>query len=319
MSKRQVGQISRRAAGSAPLQYKPRVVTRNATPAKSFSKWWRIVPLVGGTATLTYIVYYSVSVYRGLKKDIEWGRSNDVPLDVSYRYDRCADNFDSDVDTMERLMAMKRLRKEMCSKARGNVLEVSAGTGRNMAYYPLITKAVKSITMVDQSQEMVTVSRIKWAKTNAWFGNAIFRIQDAALPVQCPAPGGFDTVIQTFGICSTPEPEKLLRNLGNMTNPDGGRILLLEHGRSYYKWLDRFLDSMAPAHANRYGCWWNKDIGQIVESSGLQIVEQRRYHFGTTWWFELKPAPRPVVEKVVQQAIEASSTAPHPWWFNWWK
>jgi methyltransferase OMS1 len=95
-------------------------------------------------------------------------------------------------------------------------------------------------------------------------------------------------VIQPMGLCSTPEPVKLLQNIEASTN-ENGRILLLEHGKSHYGWLDDILDKTAPAHADEHGCWWNKDIGQIVEESGLEVVNIKRYNFGTTWWLELKP------------------------------
>ena len=102
-------------------------------------------------------------------------------------------------------------------------------------------------------------------------------------------PNGFDTIIQTMSLCSISEPARLLRHLGSITNPDTGKILLLEHGRSHYEWLNRLLDGSAPAHADKYGCWWNKDIDKILEESGLEVVKVKRYHLGTTWWVELKP------------------------------
>ena len=92
-----------------------------------------------------------------------------------------------------------------------------------------------------------------------------------------------------MGICSVADPVRLLRHLGSLVNPHHGRILLLEHGLSHYAWLNTWLDSSAANHADKYGCWWNKNIGRIVEESGLEIVKMKRYHLGTTWWIELKP------------------------------
>ncbi len=103
------------------------------------------------------------------------------------------------------------------------------------------------------------------------------------------ADGTYDTVIQTMGLCSTNDPDGLLRRLGQLVRPgdEGGQILLLEHGRSHYAWLNRILDAGAGEHARRHGCWWNRDVGAIVERSGLQVQRVKRYHFGTTWWVEL--------------------------------
>ena len=92
-----------------------------------------------------------------------------------------------------------------------------------------------------------------------------------------------------MGICSIRNPSAVLAHLGSITKPSTGQILLLEHGRSYYGWLNRILDKTAAAHADKHGCWWNRDIGKIIEDSGLEPVKIRRYHLGTTWWVELKP------------------------------
>ncbi len=92
-----------------------------------------------------------------------------------------------------------------------------------------------------------------------------------------------------MGLCSTPKPSALLQRLGTLANQDHGQILLLEHGRSHYTWLNTILDNLAPHHADRYGCWWNRDIGKIVEESGLEVQKIQRYYLGTTWWVELRP------------------------------
>lgn len=102
-------------------------------------------------------------------------------------------------------------------------------------------------------------------------------------------PNGYDTIVQTMGICSTGNPTKLLNHLGSITNPNGGRILLLEHGRGFYQWFNWFLDKSAPRHADKFGCWHNKDIGKIVKESDLQVVSHERYYLGSVWKYELKP------------------------------
>jgi methyltransferase OMS1 len=116
---------------------------------------------------------------------------------------------------------------------------------------------------------------------------------------------------------------KLLQNIEASTNEDG-QILLLEHGKSHYDWLNTMLDKTAPAHADEHGCWWNKDIGQIVEESGLDVVNIKRYNFGTTWWVELKPRhglrKKPAETAVDEQPLVPQSAPPvtrKPWWSLW--
>ncbi|OAX78450.1 hypothetical protein ACJ72_07240 [Emergomyces africanus] len=97
---------------------------------------------------------------------------------------------------------------------------------------------------------------------------------------QSPPLYQFDTIIQTMGLCSLPDPVSYLAHLGTLVEPERGEILLLEHGRSHYSWLNKLLDDLAAAHADRHGCWWNRDIGEIVQQSGLEIVESKRCTWG---------------------------------------
>jgi methyltransferase OMS1 len=170
----------------------------------------------------------------------------------------------------------------------GHVLEASAGTGRNIKWYPLQGKKVKSITMVDTSAPMLQIARTAFYERFPKYKNLHFAVQDAAAPLSPPGGGKFDTVIQSMGLCSHHSPVQLLRNLGDVCKEDGN-IILLEHGKSHYEWLNRILDRYADKHAETWGCWWNRDVEAIVNESGLRVVKMSRYHFGTTYWIEAKP------------------------------
>lgn len=246
------------------------------------------------------------------KKAIEDSRALCVPNDVSDRFNKTASMYDAEVSTAESMMRLGKKRESLVRRARGNVLEVSCGTGRNMEYYDLgerrgvnrdgkaEIKGCKSVTFVDLSSEMVEIARAKFEKLHPSFQRVAFWAQDAMDPIQPPSntapqkqaqPGHkFDTIIQTMGLCSHPDPVSSLAHLGNIVDPERGQILLLEHGRSHYDWVNKLLDDLAPAHADRHGCWWNRDIGEIVQQSGLEVVETERWHLGTTWKFVLQPA-----------------------------
>jgi methyltransferase OMS1 len=208
--------------------------------------------------------------------------------------------------------------------AKGHVLEVAVGTGRNIPYYK--TKQCATVTLLDSSGPMLAVAKRKWNDTHKeYFSRVFFKQQSAIDPITPPygAQDGYDTVIQTMGLCSTPEPVKLLQNLEASTN-ENGQILLLEHGKSHYEWLNNMLDKTAPAHADEHGCWWNKDIGKIVEESGLEVVDMKRYNFGTTWWLQLKPRKgmrqRVAETTTSEEPLAAPTGSPvtqKPWWSLW--
>jgi methyltransferase OMS1 len=208
-------------------------------------------------------------------------------------------------------MGLGKKRRDLVQMARGNVLEVSCGTGRNLPFYELgerrgadrdgraIVLGCRSVTFLDLSPQMVAITQEKFKHLYPAFSGVAFQAGDAgsvgpptvqrAASARGELPLFFDTILQTMGLCSMPDPAATLRHLGSLTEPTRGRILLLEHGRSHYDWLNRILDNLAPAHADRHGCWWNRDIGEIVRESGLEIVEEKRWHLGTTWRYVLRP------------------------------
>jgi len=90
-------------------------------------------------------------------------------------------------------------------------------------------------------------------------------------------------------LCSYEDAVGALREMKRVVKRDGGRVLLLEHGRSEYGWLSNILDHFADAHARRWGCYWNRDILKLIEDAGLEIVEKSTHHLGTTFVIEATP------------------------------
>ncbi|KAG4418251.1 hypothetical protein IFR04_008609 [Cadophora malorum] len=257
--------------------------------------------------------------------------------DVSKRYDQIARTFDNTVDSTESMMGIASLRQKLVSQAVGDVLEVSIGTGRNLEFYSFDFKGyqgvgkvdekgnikkgkVRSLTAVDKSGEMLEIAHEKFGKTFPGILGVRWIIADAAEKGAIPGPPRsanersgnldkkYDTVVQTMGLCSVSDPVALLRNLGECVKEDEGRILLLEHGRGKWEWLNKYLDRSAEGHAKLYGCWWNRDMRSIVEESGLEVVKietPKWWHGGTTWWIELKK-PKAQANTLVSRLVEKS-------------
>jgi methyltransferase OMS1 len=259
-------------------------------------------------------------------------------IDVTAVYDEGARGFDDASDGEEWLTRVRGLRKRMARMAEGDVLESAVGTGRNLAWYD--AKKVRSLTMVDRSKEMLEICRRKWEresdkkksaiKTSFLVGDLSAEGMDAELhpPNDNEQPDPlkkFDMVVESNGLCSTEDPVKLLKSLGRMVKPNG-KIVLVEHGLSHYDWLNKLLRATTLDHAKKHGCWWDRDIQNIVYDSGLEIENLQRYTWGTIWWLELKPKKEDLLEKLRQEAVAAqaaksslepisnSSTLVRSWW-----
>ncbi|KAK3264147.1 hypothetical protein CYMTET_27094 [Cymbomonas tetramitiformis] len=210
-------------------------------------------------------------------------------------------------------MGLTLIRWWMMRKVKGDVLEVSAGTGRNLPYYPLQNQTVSSLTLTDKSIPMLKEAQQKLIKlySDMDVSKVIFQCTDAegmcrshdhtTYPSQKRIPKqvsentisepntfeerSFDTVVDTFGLCSHENPVQALKQMAKVCKP-GGRIILIEHGRSYYDWLNKMLDESAEKHHAKWGCWWNRDIDHILEQADLNVISRDRWHFGTTYVIE---------------------------------
>ena len=202
-------------------------------------------------------------------------------------YDREAKTFDDAVRSSEYWSGIENMRASLAYGARGDVLEVACGTGRNFSYYD--PKKVRTLLAMDACDGMVEEAR---AKLRTRDGGTTVR---EAMVTRGDAQrinvktGSVDTVVDTFGLCSYEDAVGALREMKRVVKRDGGRVLLLEHGRSEYGWLSNILDHFADAHARRWGCYWNRDILKLIEDAGLEIVEKSTHHLGTTFVIEATP------------------------------
>ena len=267
---------------------------------------------------------YGISAYAFYAyTSITLGPTTGLPTqdaDVSNRFDTTAKSFDSDVAFTEWCNGIGRQRRLLVQKAQGRVLEVSAGTGRNNNFYQL--DKCKSLTFVDQSQPMTEITKEKFKEVHPEYANAMFVTQSALDPLPenvtkgAKEDGVYDTVVQTMGLCSTPQPTQLLIHLGKLAHPGHGKILLMEHGRSYYKWINSILDMTAAKHADRHGCWWNRDIERYVQESGLVVESMKRKHFGTLWIIEARPKRRRNEDDLKKRAKEVVNEDSWKWFTN---
>jgi methyltransferase OMS1 len=201
-------------------------------------------------------------------------------------YERESSSFDSSVAAHEYWSGIEGIRARLIyERAEGRVLEVAAGTGRNLRYYD--PKKVRELLCVEASDGMVRVCQ---DKLNTSAGTVVDAkvVRGDVESLSSVRTASMDTVVDTFGLCSYEDPVRALREMARVCKPQGA-VLLLEHGRSSYTWLSNILDSTADAHADRWGCYWNRDIMAMVEDAGLKIVDAQKHHLGTTFVIVAKP------------------------------
>ena len=135
--------------------------------------------------------------------------------------DKTAPRYDRQIGFFERVL-FEDGREWVCSQAEGDVLEIAAGTGRNLPQYPGGVR----LTAVELSPEMLAIAKQRAEDLGQ---DADLREGDAqALEF---ADASFDTAVCTLGLCTIPDDRQAVREVYRVLRP-GGQFRLMEHVRS---------------------------------------------------------------------------------------
>ena len=178
------------------------------------------------------------------------------------RYDRQMNFFDRRLFTGGREWA--------CGEAKGEVLELAVGSGRNLPVYPPGTK----LTAIEFSSEMLKLAKERAAEMDA---EVDLRIGDAqALEF---GDESFDTVVCTLALCTIPDPAKAVREAFRVLRP-GGTYRGLEHVRSpalLVRGVQRAIDPLSVRFAGDHVV---REPLEYLRPAGFQIEHLERSKWG---------------------------------------
>jgi ubiquinone/menaquinone biosynthesis C-methylase UbiE len=194
-------------------------------------------------------------------------------------YNKTATKYDWKISVLEKISGAARLRQELLRKARGKVLDVACGTGRNFQFYPKDCE----ITGIDLSTGMLEQARKKADDLGIQVELLTQDIEKLNIPEQ-----SYDTVVSSLAVCTYPNPVDALKEMMRVCKSDG-QLLFLEHGRSSCGLLGRIQDLFAERYARHTGCNINRQPLAIAKEAGLNIVANRRSFFGILHTIEAKP------------------------------
>lgn len=198
-------------------------------------------------------------------------RARETPTARQKRvWDKTAPGYDRQIAFFEKTWFTGG-REWLTSRARGQVLEVAVGTGRNLPGYP----AEVVLAGIELSPAMLAIARQRAAGLGR---EADLRDGDAErLPF---GDASFDTVLCALSLCTIPSPAAAVGEMRRVLRP-GGRLLLLDHIGSTWpplyaaQWVaERFTIRVAGEHFTRRQL-------PLVEAAGFQVVESERLKAGT--------------------------------------
>jgi ubiquinone/menaquinone biosynthesis C-methylase UbiE len=166
---------------------------------------------------------------------------------------------------------MARRRAALLEQARGQVLELGAGTGLNLPHYP---EGLEELVLTEPSPPMV--ARLERRAKHSGTASSVMAADAERLPFE---DDRFDTVISTLVLCTVDEPQRAIDEIARVLRP-GGQLLFLEHVRSDSRRLARWQDRLhRPWHAFAAGCNANRATVDMLRESALRVeaVEPDRW------------------------------------------
>ena len=169
-----------------------------------------------------------------------------------------------------------RLRAESIPQARGEVLEIGIGSGRNLEFY---TRDVQRVYGVDPSLELQKIARQRMGSLNVEF---VMQSAERQLPLE---KASIDTAVITWTLCSIPNPVEALWEVRRVLRPDAV-LIFIEHGHSPDGRTAAWQERLTPLWKRiGGGCHLNRRIGDLIVQAGFQISDLKTFHL---------PGPKPM-------------------------
>jgi SAM-dependent methyltransferase len=159
-------------------------------------------------------------------------------------------------------------RQRIVPRARGRVLELGIGSGRNLPFYD--PAKVKLVWGVDPSPELYRVAAERASELPF---PVRFFLRSADEPGLALADDSVDTVVVTYALCTIPDPVAALEEARRTLAPEG-QLLFAEHGRSPDPAVRRWQERATPLWRRvAGGCRLDRDPLAILGAAGFRVQE----------------------------------------------
>ncbi len=156
-------------------------------------------------------------------------------------------------------------RERVASSAKGRTLEIGIGAGENLSRYGT---HVTELVGLEPNAGLAAMARR--ASTRAPMQTEIVEATAEQMPLDA---AGFDTVVMTWTLCSTHDPNSALREIHRVLKPDG-RLLFVEHGLAPDPGVLGWQRRLTPLWKRiAGGCHLDRAMSTLIADAGFQIEQ----------------------------------------------
>lgn len=178
-------------------------------------------------------------------------------------------------------------RERVVRAAKGRVLEIGIGSGRNL---PLYGPAVKQVVGLDPGTRLMQMAR---EAPHPDIAVEFVEASAEAIPIDNRS---IDTVVTTWTMCSIPDIGRALEEVRRVLRPDG-KLVFVEHGRAPEPRVQWWQDRLTPAWRRiSGGCHLDRDIADLLLRNGFNVEDLRTGYMNglkaMTFMYEGQASPR---------------------------
>ena len=164
----------------------------------------------------------------------------------------------------------RRVRAQVCSPLRGEVVEIGFGTGHNLPFLPTAVTRLWAVDPLTRGRDLAA-DRIAASTCPV----ELVGLDGQHLPL---GDGVADAVLSTWTLCSIEDPVAAVREVRRVLRP-GGTFHFAEHGlapdEKVRRWQNR-CDGLQRKVA--CGCHLNRDIPALLAEGGMSVDQLETYY-----------------------------------------
>jgi ubiquinone/menaquinone biosynthesis C-methylase UbiE len=192
---------------------------------------------------------------------------------------------------------LRELRRDLVGQSKGRVVELGAGTGLNLDFYP---SDVSELHLTEPDPHMA--ARLRKRVESSSRDVSVVQAPAETLPFE---DASVDTVVGTLVLCTVKEPDKVLTEIARVLRP-GGSFLFAEHVRSASPRAAAWQDLLnTPWGWYACGCRCNRDTIGAIEAASFETRDVK--HDQLRW---ISPVVRPLVVGIASPSLSYRRSAP---------